>query len=85
MRKELFGNRILGYMTLFYGVFAVLTAWVWVEYLKLIEVCKKDKMSFIYTTFSLGFLAYILFNASTSLFYKQFVFDYGDKVINELL
>lgn len=72
-------------MILFYGVFAVLTAWVWVEYLKLIGVCKKDKMSFIYTTFSLGFLAYILFNASTSVFYKQFVFDYDDKVINKLL
>lgn len=72
-------------MILFYGVFAILTTWIWVEYFKLLGVCKKDKMIFVYSTFTLGLLSYIIFINSTSLFYKQFIFAYENDVVNHLL
>lgn len=72
-------------MAVIYGVVAILIAWTWVDYFRLIDIYEKEKLKYFIFTFFLGWVSVLIVLLVNRIISYYVVFEINGDFINDFL
>ena len=72
-------------MIFIYALIAILIAWIWVDYYRLIDVFEPEKLRYLILTFLFGCASVLLVFALNDWFFDHFRFELNGQFLNDFL